>query len=141
MRLAKNGIEHHVLSVSHAAHSFMMDAIIDRFVAKVRQVQLKAPQIPYVSNVTGKRITVAEATDPAYWGRHLRRTVRFFDGLQELLSDPQRILLEVGPGRTLSTLARLHPDWSARHVALTTVRHPKDMQSDDAFLLHSLGKL
>lgn len=140
-RLGKQGIECRRLHVSHAAHSSMMDTMLERFVARVKQVQLQAPQIPYISNVTGKLITAAEATDAAYWGRHLRGTVRFFEGLSEVLSDAPQVLLEVGPGRTLSSLARLHPAWGAQHIALTTLRHPHASQSDVAFLLHTLGSL
>ena len=36
-----------------------------------------APRIPYLSNVTGTWIRPEEATDPAYWARHIRSTVRF----------------------------------------------------------------
>ena len=42
------------------------------------------PATPYVSNVTGTWITAADATDPAYYARHLRGAVRFADGLVTL---------------------------------------------------------
>ncbi len=76
------------------------------FTEEVKKVTLRPPQIHYLSNVTGRRITAAEATDPLYWTRHLRETVRFAEGLAELRKDPAQILLEVGPGQTLSTLTR-----------------------------------
>lgn len=140
-RLALHHIEYHRLKVSHAAHSSMMDVILDPFIAKVRQIQLKAPQIPYVSNVTGTWIKAEEATDPAYWGQHLRQTVRFSDGLHTLLSDQQYALLEVGPGRTMSTLVRQHPDKGPDRFIITSLRHTREVQSDVAFLLTALGKL
>ncbi|MEK8015950.1 MAG: thioesterase domain-containing protein, partial [Candidatus Parabeggiatoa sp.] len=95
----------------------------------------------YLSNVTGNWITAAEATDPSYWSNHLRQTVRFADGLQQLLKNSARILLEVGPGRTLTTNARRHPDKAAEQVVLSSLRHPQDQQSDVAFLLNTVGKL
>jgi acyl transferase domain-containing protein len=119
----------------------MMSPILTPFVEQVRRVSLKPPQIPYISNVTGTWITAAEATDPGYWARHLRQGVRFSDGLQQLLKEPGQIVLEVGPGRTLSTLAKRQPDRAAGHVVLTSVRHADDPSSDEEFLLTTLGKL
>jgi acyl transferase domain-containing protein len=85
----------------------MMEQILAAFTEQVAQINLGVPKIPYLSNVTGNWITAAEATDPSYWSKHMRQTVRFADGIQELLKKSARILLEVGPGRTLTTLAKL----------------------------------
>ncbi|RKZ83882.1 MAG: hypothetical protein DRR19_18500 [Candidatus Parabeggiatoa sp. nov. 1] len=93
-----------------------------------------------MSNLTGTWITAEQATNPSYWARHLRYTVRFAEGLQQLLKKPERILLEIGPGRTLSTLAKRHPDHSAEQVVLSSLRHPQQNQSDVAFLLKALGQ-
>ncbi|MHC5721310.1 MAG: acyltransferase domain-containing protein, partial [Nostoc sp.] len=93
------------LHTSHAFHSQMMDSILLPFQEQVRKISLNSPKIPFVSNVTGTWITPAQATDPKYWVKHLRQTVRFSEGIAELLQQSKRILLEVGPGRTLSTLA------------------------------------
>ncbi|HEV3192419.1 MAG TPA: type I polyketide synthase, partial [Polyangiaceae bacterium] len=89
-----------------AAHSAMVEPILTEFDAFCRTVGLGPPKIPFVSNLTGTWITDAEATAPAYWVRHLRGTVRFNEGLQKPLETPNRLLLEIGPGRTLSSLAR-----------------------------------
>ena len=140
-QLAEQGVECRSLRTSHAFHSEMMSPILTPFVEQVRRVSLKPPQIPYISNVTGNWITAAEATDPGYWARHLRQGVRFSDGLQQLLKEPGQIVLEVGPGRTLSTLAKRQPDRAAGHVVLTSVRHADDRPSDEEFLLTTLGKL
>lgn len=103
--LAAKGVAARPLRTSHAFHSAAMDPAVEPFVARVRRVRLSPPAIPFVSNVTGAWIRPEEATDPAYWGRHLRSTVRFGDGVAALLAEPGRILLEAGPGTTLSTLA------------------------------------
>ena len=138
-RLAK-GIGRRRLHTSHAFHSAMMDPVLEPFEEHLRRLNLKPPKIPFISNVTGTWITAAEATDPAYWAGHLRRTVRFADGIREMLRDPDRILLEVGPGTTLCTLARQQSGKDGR-VPLATVRHPRDAQPDEAFILNTLGKL
>src|SRR6185295_16318447 len=82
---------------------------LSEFAAAVEGVARKAPRLPFVSNVSGTWITPEQATDPDYWASHLRRTVRFADGLATLAGDGEATFLEVGPGRSLSTLVRRHP--------------------------------
>ena len=140
-RLATKSIDCRLLDTSHAFHSPIMEPILEPFQARVKQINLNPPQIPYISNVTGTWITAEEATNPAYWTTHLRQTVRFAEGLKELCKQSDRILLEVGPGRTLSKLAKQYPDKQPNQVVLTSVRHPKEKQSDIKFILNTLGQL
>jgi acyl transferase domain-containing protein/acyl carrier protein len=93
------------LVTSHAFHCRMMEPIVDLFVERVRNLRLNAPEVPYISNLTGTWISAEEATRPEYWGEHLRNTVRFGDGIEELRKD-EWVYLEVGPGETLSMLVR-----------------------------------
>jgi acyl transferase domain-containing protein/acyl carrier protein len=139
--LAEQGIASRRLHTSHAFHSEMMEPILAAFTKLVKRIRLKPPQLPYISNVTGTWITDATATDPSYWARHLRQAVRFADGVRELVKVPDRILLEIGPGRTLSTLARQHPDKTAGQVVVSSLRHPQDEHSDQEFLLDAVGQL
>ncbi|WP_330451541.1 MULTISPECIES: non-ribosomal peptide synthetase/type I polyketide synthase [unclassified Streptomyces] len=104
-RLAESGVTTKRLRTSHAFHSRMMDDAADAFEAEAARVGLTAPRIPFVSNVTGTWITDEEATSPAYWARQLRSTVRFGDGLRTVCR-PDALLLEVGPGGVLTSLAR-----------------------------------
>jgi acyl transferase domain-containing protein/NADPH:quinone reductase-like Zn-dependent oxidoreductase/thioesterase domain-containing protein/acyl carrier protein len=141
-KLTEQGVECCRLRTFRAFHSKMMEPILDSFTDWVKQVRLCPPQIPYLSNVTGSWITAEEALNHRYWTNHLRQTVRFADGIQELLKKPERILLEVGPGRTLSTLVKQHPDKMAEQVVLSSLRHMKEEKlSDGMFLLNTLGKL
>jgi acyl transferase domain-containing protein len=94
-----------------------------------------------VSNVTGAWVTEAEATNPIYWARHLRETVRFKEGLCHLLNGFDGVLLEVGPGNTLATLAAQHREINSARLVLHSLRHPNASHSDEAFLLTALGKL
>jgi len=137
--LAARNLDCRRLHTSHAFHSAMMDGALAAFAEHVRTISLHPPTIPYLSNVTGDWMTAADATDPGYWARHLRETVRFADGLQALLNEPDRVLLEIGPGRTLGTLARQQK--AAGWAVLASLRHPHDQQSDVGFLLNSLGQL
>ncbi|HEV8581211.1 MAG TPA: amino acid adenylation domain-containing protein [Thermoanaerobaculia bacterium] len=139
--LARRGVEHRRLHTSHAFHSAMMEPILDAFGERVRGCALKAPTIPYLSNLTGTWITAAEATSPAYWTRHLRNAVLFASGVGELLADGRRALLEVGPGRTLSTFARQCARSVGPPIGATTMRRPQDQEPDSAVLLTALGRL
>jgi len=138
-KLCKQGVECRLLHTSHAFHSPMMSAIIEPFTQLLQTVKLNPPKIPFLSNVSGTWITTAEATDPNYWAKHLRQPVRFSEGVTELLKQPERILLEVGPGRALSSLVKQHQ--VNEQMVLTSIRHPQEQQSDVAFVLQTLGRL
>ena len=71
-------------------------------------------------------ITAEEATDPSYYARHLRGAVQFAQCLEELFRQPERVLLEVGPGQTLTALARRHPARPRTQVAVPAMRRPAD---------------
>jgi len=139
--LQADEIEAARVRINVAAHSSMLEPILEEFGAFFRRVAMKPPTLPFVSNLSGTWITPAEATDPQYWVRHLRHTVRFADGLQELLKDESRILLEVGPGRTLSSLARQHSARKPQQVVLNSLRHPDEKVDDQAYVLGILGRL
>ncbi|MFF2012622.1 SDR family oxidoreductase [Streptomyces sp. NPDC058195] len=138
-RLTAEGVGCRRLHTSHAFHSPGMDGAVAPFVEEVRAVTLTAPAIPFLSNVTGTWITDEEATSPEYWGRHLRRPVRFRDALDVLLADPGLVLLEVGPGQNLTNFARSHRSWSAGRTVAGSLRHPGEHIADDAHLLTGLG--
>ena len=138
--LAERGVECGRVHISVAAHSSMIEPILDEFARFLGGVRLLAPRIPYVSNVSGTWISAEEAQDVAYWVRHLRQTIRFSDGLTTVLSGHAGVVLEVGPGQTLATLARQHPG-RGKTAVVATMRHPKEQTSDVAFLLGSLGRM
>ncbi|MBW4506985.1 MAG: acyltransferase domain-containing protein [Scytonematopsis contorta HA4267-MV1] len=140
-KLISQGVNCRHLHTSHAFHSHMMQPILSEFTLIVKKIKLKAPQIPFISNVTGTWIKENEATNPNYWSQHLRQTVRFSSGISKLLKEYEGVFLEIGPGRTLSTLARQHLQTDTNHLVVTSLRHPKEQQSDIAFLLNTLGQL
>jgi phthiocerol/phenolphthiocerol synthesis type-I polyketide synthase E len=140
-RLASEGVICRRVHTSHAFHSAMMEPALEEFAALVRGVDLHPPQIPYLSNSTGTWITKAQAVDPSYWARHLREAVQFSAGVAELLNDPVIVLLEVGPGQTLSTLAAQQEGRAFERVALASLRPPKGEQSEIEFLLKTVGGL
>jgi acyl transferase domain-containing protein len=137
---SREGVECRRLHTSHAFHSALMEAAVPAFVEAVRASKLQAPALPFVSNLTGTWITAEQATDPEYWGQHIRRPVRFGDGVATLLEDPNRILVELGPGNTLSGLVRQQAR-TGDHVVISTLRHPQEEIADAVTVLGALGRL
>ena len=138
-QMTERGVASKALNTSHAFHSAMMDPVVAPFTDLLRTTRQRAPQIPYVSNVTGQWITAEEATSPEYWAGHVRQTVRFSDGAGELLKDSRRILLEVGPGQTLLQLVRQHPDRKAEQPVVSTLGASREQELPN--LLASVGRL
>jgi amino acid adenylation domain-containing protein len=139
-RLQADGVESRRVRVAVAAHSHLVEPVLDtlrRFVAKI---PLRPPELPYVSTLTGTWIRAAEATDPAYWSAHLRGTVRFSGAVSAVLQ-PARILLEVGPGRSLTTLVRQQVPPAQSDLTFASLPHPSERRSDLATLLATLGDL
>ena len=136
--LTGKSIEARRLPITVAAHSSMLDPFLDEFRRRVERVRLSPPTVPFISNLSGDWIG-HEAAQASYWVKHLRQPVRFADGLARLLERPGQVLLEVGPGRTLSSLARQQ---SNQPVAIvSSLRHRDEDVPDDEFLLRAAGRL
>lgn len=140
-QMTEQGVDCRRLRTSHAFHSAMMEPMLAEFTQAVSRISLGEPQIPYISNVTGTWITPEQTTDPRYWAQHLRQAVRFADGVALLAKNPNQILLEVGPGTTLRTLAQRHPNRRSEQLVLASMRHPNEKQSDDMVLIRALGQV
>jgi acyl transferase domain-containing protein/acyl carrier protein len=137
--LSARGLETRRLSLGHAFHSAMTEPILESLRSAIASVKRSAPTIPFISGVTGTWITDDEATNPAYWMRHARETVRFADGL-ELLCSGDLTLLEVGPGQTMCALAKRHVARAGIEI-LGSLPGPQDRVDEESYLLGTLGKL
>jgi acyl transferase domain-containing protein/thioesterase domain-containing protein/acyl carrier protein len=140
-KLKDAGIAAARLETSHAFHSSSLDPVLDVFTNLVAQKKLHAPQIPLVSNVTGTWLTEQEATDPAYWTRHFRQTVRFRQGLDALRAAPESLFLEIGPGETLAGLGRDCGAPDGPESIFASLPRPRQKNSDYATMLTALGHL
>ena len=117
-------------------------AIVPEFKALVAEFELQPPSIPYLSNLTGTWITPDQAVDPDYWVQHLCQPVRFADQVQALWQQQQPILLEIGAGQTLSSLALQCLDQvTTEKIALASLRHAYENQSDVEFILNTVAQL
>ncbi|MBC8082777.1 MAG: amino acid adenylation domain-containing protein [Hymenobacter sp.] len=138
--LDEQNIPNRVLATSHAFHSAMMDPIIADFRRVVEQTKRSQPQKPVVSTVTGTWLTDAQAIDAHYWADHLRRTVCFADALETIFGQDAPLLLEVGPGNAMATLAKQQS--ATRPVTVFAGLGPqKDQLAEQQSLLTVLGQL
>ena len=101
-------VDTQLLHTSHAFHSQMMAPMLGEFREFMSGIQLNPPCIPYISNISGDWIKTEQATDSDYYAQHIRNTVNFSQGLEKVFDIGDSVLLEVGPGQVLKTLAERH---------------------------------
>jgi phthiocerol/phenolphthiocerol synthesis type-I polyketide synthase E len=104
--LTRRGVAHRRLATRHAFHAPLLEPVLAPFAEEVARSRPRPPRLPFVSSLTGRWITEAEATDPRYWAGQMRRTVLFADGLAEIAAWDDALLVEVGPGRALAAAVR-----------------------------------
>lgn len=136
--LSERGVSGTLIPIAAAAHSSLLDSMLDELLDLVSAVTLNAPTIPYLSNLTGTFITAEQATSPKYWVDHTRSTVRFADCVRTAVGDSPLVLTELGPGQALSSFARR----SDRRplAAIPTLRHPDHDIADTAFTLQAFAR-
>lgn len=139
--LQERGVVCRHLHTSHAFHSAMVEPVVEPLRKRLQQIRLSPPTLPYVSCVTGTWIQEQEAMSTHYWARHARETVRFADGIKTLLGmESAPILLEVGAGNVLSTLA-IQALQGAANPVVTSLQDSARESSDRACMLEALGRL
>jgi len=129
------------LHTSHAFHSAMMDPMVEPLREAVAKIQLRPPMKPFVSTVTGRLITAAEATDPIYWARHSRATVQFSKAIHYLKNEGYELFLECGPRSTLCSLARQQFTPNHPCTAIPTFSDTHENNAEWATLLFAMGSL
>ena len=141
-KLTGKNVPHRRLATSHAFHSPMLEPAVGRFRAVVEGVTLRPPKQAFVSCLTGKPVTSAEATDPGYWASQLRATVRFADGVAELRRGGH-LFLEVGPGDTLTALAKRAGPGRSGPTAVSSLPATTDAEGsgDVPAILAAVGRL
>ena len=111
--LSSEGVWTRRLLTSHAYHTWLMDEASSEFAAAVESVEKHAPRMNVISCVSGKWLTAAESQSGDYWGRQMRERVRFGAGINEVLGENGRIVVEAGPGNGLSGLVRMQVNGAA----------------------------
>ncbi|MEV0882034.1 type I polyketide synthase [Micromonospora echinofusca] len=137
------GVKVRRLRVSHAFHSPLMEPMLAEFAAVAARLDLRAPTLPVVSNLTGELADPAQLTDPGYWVRHVREAVRFADGVRTLRANGVGTFVEVGPDAVLTasvqeTLAGAEAGDAAPAVVVPVLRRDRP---DRRALLAALAQL
>jgi len=83
----------------------MMDPARERSGRATEETRLQPPRLPLVDAITGAWLAGTDASDPDYWTTPRPSAIRFSEGLRTLAGATDSVLLEVGPGRSLTALA------------------------------------
>ncbi|WP_343961228.1 type I polyketide synthase, partial [Streptosporangium amethystogenes] len=137
-RLAAGGRRTRRLQVSHAFHSPRMDAVLDDFGRVARGLSYAPPEIPVMSNVTGEPATAEQLCSPDYWVEHIRRPVRFGDGVRRLAEQGVVTFLELGPDAVLTAIAA---DCLADHPGAQTVPVARRDRDEEQALTAAVARL
>jgi acyl transferase domain-containing protein len=114
---------------------------IDEYAAAAASVQMSPPQLPWISDRAGAPVTARDVRDPAFWAGQLRRPGRSSDAVQTLLAGSAEILLEVGPGAALGSLARQHADRGPGHTVVQSLPDAAEGGGGAAESLRATGLL
>jgi amino acid adenylation domain-containing protein len=139
-QLAARGIGYRRLSISHALHTDQMGAVVDHVRHRLTTIELRPPRVPMFSGSTAACLSPGEAMDPNYWARVMMKQVRLSDGLVEILRQPNRLLLEVGPRRTRGAFTGTTHQQEPFPL-LHSLGSPDEGFPDSASMLSSLGYL
>ncbi|MGH8060920.1 MAG: amino acid adenylation domain-containing protein [Pseudoxanthomonas sp.] len=139
-RLAAAGIAARKLVTSHAFHSAMMEPVIAPMRERLQSIALQAPKIPILSTVTSEWLSDEQARDPDYWAQHLRKPVRFAPAVSKLVAEPARLLVEIGPRATLTTLAH-QVALGKRRQTVAVASLSDSAEGESAAVAEALGKL
>ncbi|SDL35873.1 type I polyketide synthase [Nonomuraea jiangxiensis] len=138
--LAGAGLAASPLSSRYALHTPAMTGAAERFRLAFDGIEPRRPRWRVWSASTGGPAQVGSVD---FWVRQLTRPVLFRQALDAVLSGGDRVLVEVGPGRTLTTLARSHPQVRAgRHLAVPSLPSgPSKGATERASFLHALARM
>ncbi len=135
--LNSKNINYKKLVVSHAFHSPLMEPILDEFERVVKEIKFAKPQIPVVSNLTGKIVTEEGIYSAQYWKDHIRNAVLFEPGMRILEEKKCDVYVEIGPNPVLTGMAKRFIEAND----LLWLPSLKKNESDWKVLLNSLGTL
>lgn len=119
-RGAQRGIR---LKVSGAFHTSLIEPAVDGMRQAVASASIRDPEVPVIANTTGAPLTEADAVRDELV-RQLTAPVRWQRSMEYMRSEGVASIIEFGPGRVLTGLARrIDRSISVRNVSdLTSAR-------------------
>lgn len=144
-KLAAEGVPARRLRTTHAFHSRSLRPAAAELTAWARlNLKPRAPETPYLSNVTGLPITERQLKDPGYWAEHMCRPVQFATMIGHLAADwPDTVFVELGAGQSMGSMFRGHPDFPQKSWAhlVPTLPGEADPAQDTESVAGALGRL
>jgi phthiocerol/phenolphthiocerol synthesis type-I polyketide synthase E len=120
-QLSERSIRFLKLPSSRAFHSPLMLPARRDLMQQMSTIRPGAVSIPFVSNVTGRWVTDEQAASPEYWADQMVQSVRFAPGLRTIFNSLDCVLVEVGPGKVLASLAKRQLGKASSNVVLSTL--------------------
>jgi [acyl-carrier-protein] S-malonyltransferase len=93
-----------VLPVSVPSHCALMRPAVDAFAHRLRSVEIRAPEIPVMHNVSAAPAAPAEI--PRLLAEQLASPVRWVEIVQRIADDGATAIVEAGPGKVLAGLVK-----------------------------------
>ncbi|XP_066536378.1 phthioceranic/hydroxyphthioceranic acid synthase-like [Hoplias malabaricus] len=117
----------HVLNVSAAYHSHMMDSIMADVENKIGLLQTQDMVAELFSTVSGDRACSTDFVNGKYWARNVREPVAFEQAIKSAKQTKNAIFVEIGPRRALqrNIMETLGNDT----VVLSSVQPHKDLET------------
>ncbi|KVK87314.1 type I polyketide synthase [Burkholderia sp. MSMB1498] len=138
--LVARNIRHARLAVTGAAHSALLDPVLDAFERATAQLNAAPGRVPLVSTLLGGPIDAHGLNARDYWRRHMREPVRYADAIRHALAQGANVFLELGPDAQLTGIGLRGAQPGARWIASARRRQPALAQTRQALLeLYAAG--
>jgi amino acid adenylation domain-containing protein len=135
--LKARGVVYKRLKSRWGFHSRMMEEIKEEYEIAVRQVDLRAPERDYLSNVSGRVLSGNEAMDEGYWSRQMVERVQWWESMKQMERTGKKVLMEIGPGAALTRLAQSSGIWSGKVEGVSLLGNEEE--DGEGYLEKALG--
>lgn len=139
--LVEQDIKATIIRTSHAFHTEMMKNAAEEFGEFLKGIEMKNPNIPIVSNVTGQWVEENQMNSIKYWTDHIVYPVQFDKNLETVLKENHSVYIEVGAGRSLCTLAIQHSKKKENQIFINMLRHSQENEDDLEYFYQKIGEL
>ena len=93
------------LKVSGPFHSALLKDAGEKLYEELKDVTLRTPKMPYLTNVTADYVT-SEENIKELLKQQVASSVRFQQSIEKMIADGVNIFVEIGPGKTLNGFIR-----------------------------------
>lgn len=93
------------LKVSGPFHSALLKDAGEKLYEELKDVTLRTPKMPYLTNVTADYVT-SEENIKELLKQQVASSVRFQQSIEKMIADGVNVFVEIGPGKTLNGFIR-----------------------------------